>query len=99
MFDWKSIFKDAGWFHWTGITPAVSAGAAEVCLEAVKIASEMGITVSCDLNFRAKLWKWGKTAIEVMSELVSYCDVAIGNEEDAEKVFGITGTGNRYYPG
>lgn len=89
MFDWETIFKDAGWFHWTGITPAVSAGAAEVCLEAVKTASKMGITISCDLNYRAKLWKWGKSASEVMEELVSYSDVAIGNEEDAEKVFGI----------
>jgi 2-dehydro-3-deoxygluconokinase len=90
MFDWKEIFKDASWFHWTGITPAVSAGAAEVCLDAVKTANEMGITVTCDLNFRAKLWKWGKSASEVMEELVSYSDIAIGNEEDAEKVFGIT---------
>jgi len=89
MFDWKEIFKDACWFHWTGITPAVSEGAAAVCLEAVKVAREMGITVSCDLNYRAKLWKWGKSASEVMQELVLYSDVAIGNEEDAEKVFGI----------
>jgi 2-dehydro-3-deoxygluconokinase len=88
-FDWKSIFKDAGWFHWTGITPAVSANAAAACLDAVKTASTMGITISCDLNYRAKLWKWGKTANEVMEKLVSYCDIAIGNEEDAEKVFGI----------
>ena len=88
-FDWKSIFKDASWFHWTGITPAVSANAAAVCLEAVKTASAMGITISCDLNYRAKLWKWGKTANEVMDQLVSYCDIAIGNEEDADKVFGI----------
>lgn len=89
MFDWKTIFQDARWFHWTGITPAVSAGAAATCLEALKIAKEMGVTTSCDLNYRAKLWKWGKPASEVMEELVSYCDVAIGNEEDAEKVFGI----------
>lgn len=89
MFDWREVFKDAGWFHWTGITPAVSEGAARACLEAVKTAREMGLTVSCDLNYRAKLWKWGKSAREVMEELVSYCDVAIGNEEDAEKVFGI----------
>lgn len=89
MFDWRAIFAGAGWFHWTGITPAVSEGAAQTCLEAVKTAKEMGVTVSCDLNYRAKLWKWGKTAGEVMEELVSYCDVAIGNEEDAEKVFGI----------
>jgi 2-dehydro-3-deoxygluconokinase len=89
LFDWSSIFADAGWFHWTGITPAVSEGAALTCLEAVKAAKQMGVTVSCDLNFRAKLWKWGKQASDVMEELVSYCDVAIGNEEDAEKVFGI----------
>lgn len=89
MFDWKTIFSDAQWFHWTGIAPAVSGGAAAVCLEAVKIAREMGLTISCDLNFRAKLWKWGKKASEVMEELVKYSDIAIGNEEDAEKVFGI----------
>ena len=88
-FAWKLIFKDAGWFHWTGITPAVSANAAAACLEAVKTASAMGVTISCDMNYRAKLWKWGKTATEVMEELVSYCDIAIGNEEDAEKIFGI----------
>ncbi len=89
MVDWKAAFTGAGWFHWTGITPAVSAGAAAVCLEAVRIAKEMGLTVSCDLNYRKKLWKWGKTAHKVMPELVSYCDVVIGNEEDADKVLGI----------
>lgn len=89
MIDWEKVFADATWFHWTGITPAIAAGPANVCLEAVKKAKEMGLTVSCDLNYRAKLWKWGKTADEVMPELVEYCDVAIGNEEDAEKVFGI----------
>jgi len=89
MIDWKGVFSDAAWFHWTGITPAISKGTAAVCLEAVKIAKEMGLTVSCDLNYRKKLWKWGKQPGEVMSELVNYCDVAIGNEEDAAKVFGI----------
>ncbi len=89
MVDWKSVFTGAGWFHWTGITPAISRGAAEVCLEAVKAAKEMGLTVSCDLNYRSKLWKWGRKAGEVMSELAPYCDVAIGNEEDAAQVFGI----------
>jgi len=89
MFDWDNIFANACWFHWTGITPAISKGAAETCLEAVKKAKEKGLTVSCDLNYRAKLWKWGKTATEVMTELVRYVDVAICNEEDAEKVFGI----------
>jgi 2-dehydro-3-deoxygluconokinase len=89
MIDWKQVFADADWFHWTGITPAISAGTADVCLEAVRAAKEMGLTVSCDLNYRKKLWKWGKTPAEVMPELVSHCDVAIGNEEDADKVFGI----------
>ncbi len=93
MFDWKTIFNDAGWFHWTGITPAVSEGAAAVCLQAVKTARKLDVIVSCDLNYRAKLWKWGKSAGEVMQELVSYCDVAIGNEEDADKVFGIKAPG------
>lgn len=89
MFDWKEILKDTQWFHWTGITPAISQGAADVCLEAIKAANEMGITVSCDLNYRKNLWKYGKTASEVMPELVEGCDIILGNEEDAEKVFGI----------
>ncbi len=89
MIDWRAVFADADWFHWTGITPAISAGTAAVCLEAVQTAREMGLTISCDLNYRKKLWKWGKTPGEVMPELVSYCDVAIGNEEDAAKVFGV----------
>ena len=89
MVDWKSIFQDAQWFHWTGITPALSQGAADACLEAIRIANEMGITVSCDLNFRKNLWKYGKTASEIMPALVEGCDIILGNEEDAEKVFGI----------
>jgi len=87
--DWKKVFEDSDWFHWTGITPAVSQGAAEVCREAIVAARELGITVSTDLNYRAKLWKWGKSAGEVMTELVGMCDLALGNEEDAEKVFTI----------
>jgi 2-dehydro-3-deoxygluconokinase len=89
MIDWQQAFADADWFHWTGITPAISAGAASVCLEAVQTAKEMGLTVSCDLNYRKKLWRWGRRAGEVMPELVGFCDVAIGNEEDAEQVFGV----------
>ena len=89
MIDWDTLFADAGWFHWTGITPAISESAAATCLEAVQCAKKNGVTVSCDLNFRAKLWKWGKAAGEVMPDLVALCDVAIGNEEDADKVFGI----------
>jgi 2-dehydro-3-deoxygluconokinase len=89
MFDWKEILRDATWFHWTGITPALSQGAADACLEAIRTANELGVTVSCDLNYRKNLWKYGKKASEVMPELVSGCDVILGNEEDAEKVFGI----------
>ena len=89
MIDWDKVFEGADWFHWTGITPAISASAAEVCLEACKAANARGITVSCDLNYRKNLWKYGKTASEVMPELVAGCDVILGNEEDAEKVFGI----------
>ena len=89
MIDWKEIFKDAKWFHWTGITPALSQGAADACLEAIKVANEMGVTVSCDLNFRKNLWKYGKKASDIMPALVEGCDVILGNEEDAEKVFGI----------
>ena len=89
MIDWAKVFEGAEWFHWTGITPAISQGAADVCLEAVKAAKGLGITVSCDLNYRKKLWNYGKKASEVMPELVSCCDIILGNEEDAEKVFGI----------
>lgn len=89
MINWREVFKDTQWFHWTGITPAISQGAADACLEAIKVANEMGITVSTDLNYRKNLWKYGKTAQEVMPALVEGCDVILGNEEDAEKVFGI----------
>lgn len=89
MLDWEAIFKDANWFHWTGITPALSEGAAATCLEGIKMANKLGVTVSTDLNFRKNLWKYGKTASEVMPELVEGCDVILGNEEDAEKVFHI----------
>lgn len=89
MVDWKAVFKDADWFHWTGITPAISQGAADACLEAIKVANEMGVTVSTDLNYRNKLWKYGKEPGEVMPALVEGCDVILGNEEDAEKHFGL----------
>lgn len=89
MVDWKAVFADSDWFHVTGITPAISRGAAEASIEAAAAAKEMGLMVSCDLNYRAKLWKWGRPASEVMAELVRFADVAIGNEEDADKVFGI----------
>ena len=87
--DWKEILKDATWFHWTGITPALSANAAAECLKAIKTANELGVTVSCDINYRGNLWKYGKAAAEVMPEMVAGSDIILGNEEDCEKVFGI----------
>lgn len=89
MIDWHRVLEGADWFHWTGITPALSQGAADTCLEAICVANEMGVPVSCDLNYRKKLWKYGKSASEVMPSLVAGCDLIVGNEEDAEKEFGI----------
>ncbi|MDR1879532.1 MAG: sugar kinase [Tannerellaceae bacterium] len=89
MVDWEKVLADASWFHWTGITPAISEGAALACLEAIEAANRMHVPVSCDLNYRKNLWKYGKTASSVMPELVAGCDVILGNEEDAEKIFGI----------
>lgn len=87
-FNWDSIFQEAGWFHFTGITPALSDNAAKLCLAACKAAREKGITVSFDLNYRKNLWSSEK-AQEVITELTPYIDICIANEEDAEKVFGI----------
>lgn len=87
-FNWEHILKDADWFHFTGITPALGDNVADICLEACKAAKSMGITISCDLNYRKKLWSSEKAG-EVMGRLMEYVDVAIANEEDCEKVFGI----------
>lgn len=89
-FDWERIFAGAKWFHITGITPALSQSAAELSFESVKAAKAHGLMVSCDFNFRGKLWKYGKSAIEVMSELVRFVDVGIANEEDCQKSLGVT---------
>ena len=97
-FDWQKIFADAAVFHFTGITPALSDSAAAVCLEALQAAKTMGITVSCDLNFRKNLWSSAK-ANEVMSTLMPYVDIAIANEEDAEKVFGIKAENTEVHSG
>lgn len=94
MVDWERAFEDTCWFHWTGITPAVSKESAETCIEAIKKAKEKKLTISCDLNYRSQLWKWGKTAGEVMSEMVKYVDVLTANEEDAEKVFDVKAPGS-----
>ena len=88
-FDWKDVFGGAKWFHITGITPALSQSAADLSLEAVQAAKKAGVTVSCDFNYRGKLWKYGKTAPDVMNELVKYVDVGIANEEDCQKSLGI----------
>ncbi|MGA9628393.1 MAG: sugar kinase [Bryobacteraceae bacterium] len=87
--DWDRAFQDAGWFHITGITPAISGSAADLALESVRRAREKGLTVSCDLNYRKNLWKWGKPAVEVMRELVKYVDIVIANEEDVQMTLGI----------
>lgn len=89
MVNWEEVFEGADWFHWTGITPAISQSSADVCLEAVKAASKLGLTISTDLNYRQKLWKYDGDREKIMSELTSYCDIILGNEEDAEKHFGI----------
>ena len=87
-FDWEDIFKGADWFHFTGITPALGDNVAAICLEAVKEAKKQGVKISCDLNYRKKLWTREKAG-EVMAELMKYVDVCIANEEDAADVFGI----------
>jgi 2-dehydro-3-deoxygluconokinase len=89
-FDWDRLLSGATWFHITGITPAISASAAEISLAAVKVAKKNGVTVSCDYNFRKNLWKYGRNASEVMTELVRYADIGIANEEDCQRALGIT---------
>ncbi len=89
MIDWEKVFDGASWFHWTGITPAISQGAADACLEAIQKANEMGVTVSCDLNYRKNLWKYGKKCDDVMPALIAGTDIVLGNEEDAAMALGI----------
>ena len=97
-FDWNKIFEGVSWFHFTGITPALSDSMAEITLEALKVAKEKGITVSCDLNFRKKLWSKEKAG-KVMGELCNYVDYCIANEEDAKDVFGIEADNTDIYGG
>ena len=87
--DWNKAFSGADWFHFTGITPALSQGAADLCLEAVKAAKALGLHVSCDLNYRKNLWKYGKTASEVMRELTRFVDTVVANEEDFQMALGL----------
>ena len=88
-FDWDAVLDGARWFHVTGVTPAISQSAAELAIEGAKRAREMGITVSCDYNYRKNLWKYGKSAPEVMREVVRHAHVGIANEEDCQKALGL----------
>jgi 2-dehydro-3-deoxygluconokinase len=88
-FDWDAILDGAHWFHVSGVTPAISADAAELAIEAVQVARKKGIVVSCDYNYRKNLWRWGKKAPEVMREIVRHANVGIANEEDCQKALGI----------
>ena len=97
-FDWNKIFKDANWFHFTGITPALGDNLVEICKKACSAAKNRGIKISCDLNYRGKLWTKDK-AKKVMSELAQYIDVCIANEEDAKDVFGIEAKDTDVYSG
>ena len=87
--NWAQVFEGAAWFHLTGITPAISAAAADLALESVREARKLGLTVSCDLNYRKNLWKWGKPVTDVMPELVRHVHIGIANEEDVQMALGI----------
>lgn len=87
-FNWEEILKNATWFHWSGITPAISEDAALACLEAVKTAHKLGLTISCDLNYRSKLWQYGKQPSDVMPELLKYCHIILGDIDTAYFMLG-----------
>ncbi len=89
MVNWEDVLKDADWFHWTGITPAISEGAARCCLDAIKTANKLGIMVSGDINSRSNMWKYGKTMQEVIPDLVQYCDVVITSSRGIREMFGL----------
>ena len=91
MLDWETIMKDASWFHWTGITPAISQGAADVCYEAIQVARKNNITISGDINYRRNLWQYGKTAREIMPALIESTDVIVAGITDMENCVGISG--------
>ena len=91
MLDWEKILKEATWFHWTGITPAISRGAADVCLEAIRIARKNNLTISGDINYRRNLWQYGKTAREIMPALIESTDVIVAGITDMENCAGVSG--------
>lgn len=96
MIDWEDALKDADWFHWTGITPGISDGAAKCCLDAIKTASKMGVTVSGDINIRGNMWKYGKTVEEVMPSLVENCDIVITSNRGMREMFRIGQLGDKF---
>jgi 2-dehydro-3-deoxygluconokinase len=89
MVDWEKVLEGATWFHWSGITAAISESAAEACLEAIKVAHKLGLTISCDLNYRSKLWQYGKTPSEVMPEMLKYAHVILGDIDTAYFMLGL----------
>jgi 2-dehydro-3-deoxygluconokinase len=89
LFDWEKILEGADWFHWCGITPAISEGAAKACLDAVKTAKKLGITVSSDIYYRSNLWKYGKTPQDILPELASYSDIILASRKNIEEIFGL----------
>ncbi|MDF0692921.1 sugar kinase [Aquirufa ecclesiirivi] len=93
-FNWKEILKDAQWFHWTGISPAISESAAQACKEAIKVANDLGITVSADVNYRKNLWQYGKSVQEVMPDLIAGCDIIVCGKGDAEDILNIVPDGS-----
>ncbi|MCJ8163235.1 sugar kinase [Pontibacter sp. E15-1] len=93
MIDWEAQLAGHDWFHWSGITPAVSQGAADACLEGIKVAHSLGLTVSCDLNYRSKLWRYGVSPQAIMAELMAYTHVVLANPDDARHYFGIAASG------
>ncbi len=93
MVDWERVFDGAGWFHWSGIAAALSQEGADACREALEVADRMGLTISCDLNFRKKLWNYGRTAAEVMMPLVQYSDVLFAAEPEYREIMGLEPVG------
>lgn len=98
MIDWEAVFAGAGWFHWTGITPAISQGAADALLEGLKVAKAKGLTISADVNYRKNLWQYGKKAEEVMPTLTEYCDLIFASRKDMEEMYAVKAeeTGDKF---
>lgn len=94
MINWEEVFKNASWFHWSGITPGISQDAADVCFEAIEVAHKLGLTVSTDFNYRANLWDYGKSPKEIMIKMVSLCDLILAGDYAAKQYFNLNPQGN-----